>query len=142
MKSRTIFNYDTDEVSLSTGWTTTQPSLTQQQFKDECDINTIAKNFGLTGQLPPPVYAPTYGDFTEVEDFQGALHAIQRASASFMELPANVRERFNNDPARFVDFCSDARNAPEMATLGLSRSAAPPAPKPPDPVNPTPSSPV
>lgn len=142
MNVRTPFNYDVDGASLATAWSTSQPSMTQQQFKDECDINTIVKQFGLTGKLPSAVYAPTFGDFTEIEDFQSALHALQRASDSFMELPANVRERFNNDPARLVEFCSDERNREEMKALGLSRSAPPVPPKVPDPVNPTPASPV
>lgn len=139
MFTRTPFNYDADDVSLETAWVSDMPSLTQQQFKAECDINNIAKQFGLTGQLPGAIYAPTFGDFTEVSDFQSALHAIQNATNSFMELPSSVRSRFQNDPALLVEFCSDPRNAAEAATLGLTRSA-PPKPTPvPEPVNPTPS---
>lgn len=139
---RSIFNYDTDEVSLATGYSSDMPTMTQQQFKDECDINTIAKNFGMTGRLPSAIYAPTYGDFTDVEDFQGALHAIQEASNAFMLLPANVRERFQHDPAKLVEFCSDSRNADEMAELGLSKQAPKPIPAAPQPVTPTPTSPT
>lgn len=142
MNVRSIFNYDPDEVSIATAWSSDQPSMTQQQFKDECDINTIAENFGMTGRLPLAVYAPTYGDFEDIGDFQTALHAIQEASNSFMALPANVRERFNHDPAKLVEFCSDSRNADEMAALGLSRQAPKPAPALPQPVTPTPTSPT
>jgi len=142
MNVRSIFNYDPDEVSLATAYRSDQPSMTQQQFKEECDINTIARNFGMTGRLPSAVYAPTYGDFTDVEDFQSALHAIQDATDSFMALPANVRERFNHNPARLVEFCSDPRNADEMAELGLSRQAPKPVPPAPQPVTPIPSSPT
>ena len=35
---------------------------------------------------------------------QDALHAILSADESFMQLPADVRFRFENDPAQFVDF--------------------------------------
>lgn len=142
MNVRTPFNYDTDETSRLTAWSSDQPSMTQQQFKDECDINTIAKNFGLTGQVPTAVYAPTYGDFTDIEDFQGALHAIQAATDAFYELPASVRERFQHRPDALVAFCSDARNADEMAALGLTKSAPKPIPPAPQPVLPTPASPV
>lgn len=144
MHVRTIFNYDTDATSRLTAWESDMPSMTQQQFKDECDINTIVKQFGLTGKLPEAgsVYAPTYGDFTDIDDFQSALHALQRASDSFMELPAHVRERFQNDPAKLVAFCSDARNADEIRALGLSKDAPPVPPKTPDPVLPTPASAV
>lgn len=139
--SRNAYNYDTDLASESTGLVTTLPSLAQQQYKDECDINNIAKQFGLTGQLPPPVYLPTFGDFTEVTDFQSALHAIQRAEASFLAMPSHVRERFQNDSQKFLEFTSDARNASELRALGLFKDApTPPAPQP-GPVNPTPLTP-
>lgn len=133
---RNPFNYDADAASLETSLLMTQPSLAQQQFKDEVDVNNIARQFGLTGRLPTPVYMPTFEDFLDVEDFQGALHAIQRADASFHAMPAKVRERFQNDPTRFVEFCSDARNREEAAQLGLMRDAPPVVPPSPDPVNP------
>ena len=36
-----------------------------------------------------------------------------------MALPADVRARSGNDPAGFVDFCSDDNNADEVEKLGL-----------------------
>lgn len=138
MISRNAFNYDTDAASKATAQLNTLPSLTQQQFKDECDINTIVRQFGITGHLPLAVYLPTFGDFDQVEDFQSALHAIQRAEASFAAMPANVRERFMNNPQKFLEFTSDSRNADEARALGLFRDAPSPPPTTPSPVNPTP----
>lgn len=142
LKTRNALNYDTDHASLSTGLVTTEPSLAQQQFKDECDINNIARQFGLTGQIPQPVYLPTFGDFSEVTDFQSALHAIQRAEASFMAMPAHVRERFQNNSQKFLEFTSDARNSDELRALGLFRDAPSPQPSQPPTVTPTPSVPT
>lgn len=142
MFSRNGFNYDPDQASEATSWYSDQPSMTQQQFRDECDINTIVRQFGITGKLPEAVYQPTYGDFLVVEDFQGSLHAIQRATDSFMMLPANVRERFQNDPGKFVDFCSDPRNVAELKELHVSKEAPPPVKPVPSPTTPTPTSPV
>ncbi|QXP08628.1 MAG: internal scaffolding protein [Arizlama microvirus] len=139
--ARNAYNYDTDAASKFTGLVTTLPSLAQQQYKDESDINTIAKNFGLTGKLPAPVYLPTFGDFSDVSDFQSALHAIQRANASFDAMPSHVRERFANDPQQFLEFTSDTRNAEELRKLGLFKDAPSPPPSKPGPVNPTPLSP-
>lgn len=139
--TRNPYNYDTDQASYMTGLVTTLPSLAQQQYKDETDINTIAKQFGLTGKLPTPVYLPTFGDFSEVNDFQSALHAIQRAEASFLAMPAAVRERFGNSSQRFLEFTSDSRNADELRALGLFRDAPTPPTPGPGPVNPTPLSP-
>lgn len=142
MNIRTPFNYDPDEASRLTAWCSDEPSMTQQQFKDECDINTIVRLFGLTGKMPAGVYQPTYDDFTEVDDFQGSLHAIQRATAAFMELPAHIRERFQNNPAHFVDFCSDVRNAEELKSWNVSKDVPPPIKPEPSPTAPTPTSPV
>jgi len=116
---RTAYNFDSDAVSLATGFSSDLPSLTQQQFKEECDINNIALRFGLTGQMPVGVRMPTYGDFTGVEDYQSALDAIMSAERSFMQLPPQVRERFGNDPQAFVAFCSDPANKDEAQALGL-----------------------
>ncbi|QXP08621.1 MAG: internal scaffolding protein [Arizlama microvirus] len=139
--ARNAYNYDADSASKFTGLITTLPSLAQQQYKDECDINNIAKQFGLTGKLPQPVYLPTFGDFSEITDFQSALHAIQRAEASFMAMPSHIRERFNNDSQKFLEFTSDSRNAAEVRSLGLFKDAPTPPPSSPGPVNPTPLSP-
>jgi phage internal scaffolding protein len=94
--------------------------LTKQSFKEECDINTIVRMFGVTGKVPANVRMPTYGDFEDVGDFREAMEAINAASASFAEMPSEVRERFSNDPAKFVDFCSNEANKAEAERLGLT----------------------
>lgn len=85
------------------------------------------RRFGLTGVLPSGVRQPTYGDFVGVSDYQSALAVIESADESFYAMPADVRARFGNDPAQFVDFCSDPANLSEMRKLGL---AVPETPEP------------
>lgn len=116
---RTPYNYDTMQVSDETGLSCPEPSLAQQNAKDESDINTIVRRFGLTGELPSGVRAPQYGDFTEATDYHTAMNAVISANNAFMQLPADVRARFNNDAGAFVDFCSDDRNREEAKKLGL-----------------------
>lgn len=118
---RTPYNYDAGEVSLETGCYNDLPSLTVQDAAEEADINTIVRRFGLTGELPTDVRAPVYADFEEVLDFHSAMIAVRGAEESFMRMPAEVRSRFDNDPGRFVDFCSDIKNLPELQRLGLTR---------------------
>lgn len=115
---RSAYNYDVDAASKECGVECGE-SMTKQSFAEEADINVIVKRFGLMGQLPQDVRAPVYGDFTAVTDYRSALQAVRMAAESFMEMPAEVRSRFGNDPAAFVDFCSDAKNAEEMKALGL-----------------------
>lgn len=116
---RTPYNYDTMEASNESGLACEDPSLAQQHAKDETDINTIVRRFGLTGELPSGVRAPQYGDFTDATDYHSAMNAVIAANNAFMQLPADVRTRFNNDPGAFVDFCSDEQNRDEAKRLGL-----------------------
>lgn len=130
---RTGNNYDMNAISIETGLSGFEKSLTQQHQKDEADINMIVKRFGLTGQLPSNIRMPSYGDFTDVIDYQSAMNAVKAAEESFMAMPAYVRNRFNNDPAKFVEFCSDEKNKDEAIKLGLvpqqkATEETPPAP--------------
>lgn len=116
---RNMLNYDRDAASEAVGLSCPGPSMTQQSFKEECDINTIVKRFGVTGQLPAPVAMPSYSDFSEVVDYQTALNAIRRSGEAFMGLPSGVRERFQNDPQQLLVFLGDEANRPEAEKLGL-----------------------
>lgn len=117
---RSAYNYDVDEVSNASGLTCSDASLAKQSFREECDINTIVRNFGLTGQLPDDVRPPTYGDFSGIFDFHSAMNAVAEAQEAFDALPAEVRARFHNDPGAFVDFCSNPENLPDLRKMGLA----------------------
>lgn len=95
-------------------------SLTQQNFKDEVDINFLLEKFKVTGAVPAGVRLPQYGDFSQVSDYRSALDAVNAARYSFMELPANIRDKFANDPQRFLEFCSDPENADKLIDMGLA----------------------
>lgn len=102
---------------------------TQQSHAPETDINGIVKRFKVTGVIPEGVRRPTYGDFDGVTDFRTAMDAILAAEKSFSAMPSDVRARFGNDPALFVEFCNDENNLEEMRKLGLAVPAkAPPEP--------------
>lgn len=123
---RSRFNYDPDQVSLETGFDSGTESRTQQHFKDESDINKLIERFGIGGELPQGVRMPTYEDFGEVYDFHTAANAIAASNEAFMQLPAEIRfNRFRNDPASFVAFCSDDKNRAEAERLGLVPAARP-----------------
>lgn len=97
-----------------------EASMTQQQFKDECDINNIMKKYQTTGEfLHLTKKQGTYGDFSELTDYQGMLHKVMQADAAFAALPADVRLRFKNDPAELISFLQDEKNHDEGVKLGL-----------------------
>lgn len=130
---RTPYNYDMREASKEAAIVTVGPSMAVQSPKEEVDINTIVKRFGLTGELPVNQRVPLLVDFDEILDYRTCLDAVMKAKASFDAQPAAVRARFENDPARLVDFVMDDGNREEAVRLGLVPAPAPapvPAPEP------------
>jgi phage internal scaffolding protein len=118
---RAGFGYDTEEASLEAGLSCPEDTLTQQHDKDEADINVLVRRFGVTGELPQVTVTPVYSDFVDtVNDYHSAMNLIIQADRSFMELPADVRVRFENDPGVFVDFVSDPANIEAIRELGLA----------------------
>lgn len=120
---RTPLNYNTDRVSQETGLDCSEDKggRTQQQFKEETDINTIVERFGISGETPPAMNFPSEQDFTETFDFQTSMNVIVQARESFMTLPAKTRARFQNDPQQFMEFMHDSENIPEMVKMGLAK---------------------
>lgn len=119
---RSAYNYDMDAASEASGLCCMDETLTQQSFKEECDINTIVRNFGVTGQLPEGVHAmPLPSDFQETMDYRESLHVIMEADKAFHAYPAELRARFMNDPARFIEFVNNPDNAEEARKWGLLR---------------------
>lgn len=116
---RTAYNYDMNAASDAAALHCLDESRAQQQFRDECDINTIVRQFGLTGEVPSDVKVPLEGDFADVVDFQSAMNVVRRAEESFMEMPAEVRAEFGNDPGRFVAFVNDPDNRVRAEKLGV-----------------------
>lgn len=116
---RTPYNYDTEQASDESGLKCLDKSLAQQHMKDEVDINTIVQTFTRTGMLPQHSLPPLAEDFTQVKTFQQALDLVVEARESFQQMPAEVRNRFGNDPVAFVDYCSNPDNREEMRKWGL-----------------------
>lgn len=104
---------------------------TVQHHKDDADLNKIVRDFGVTGKMPAPVRVPTYGDFTEVTDYQSAFEAVANAEKSFNQLPSQLREKLKHDPQRFLEYAADPRNLEEMRSMGMiTQTEPPPPPKP------------
>lgn len=122
---RSLFNRPLKNV----GFTFKEPTMTQQQFAEECDLNNIVDhNFRLkdpsfltklqlsSGSVKQE---PIYGDFTEVSDYQSALNIVNNARMQFETLPSTIRDRFSNNPQKLLEFCNDPNNYDEGVKLGL-----------------------
>jgi len=121
---RSPYNYDRDAASDESGLSCGEPSRAIQSALEETDINTIVKRFGLTGKLPDIGRLPQYGDFTGVTDYQSALNLVMAADTAFMQLSADVRSRFHNNPAALLDFVANEANRDEAIALGIVKPAS------------------
>ena len=92
---------------------------TKQSFLHECNINNIMAKFQRTGQINHYAkYAPQYGEITGA-DLMDAMQTIIDADNMFEELPSTLRDRFNNDPAQFLEFIENPENREEMRKYDL-----------------------
>jgi len=135
---RSPYNYDLDAASDEAGLACLDTSLTQQNFKSDCDINVIMRKYSNLHEIPAGVQIPQYADFDQIYDFHSAANAVARARESFDMLPAPVRSRFQNDPGAFVDFALEPKNFDALCDMGLAKKPLNLDPGPPSP-NPAPA---
>ena len=103
------------------------PSMARQEDKDSVDINKIVAKYHVTGVLPPNRDAGIYADVSQMGDYRTAVDQVMKADELFMQLPSDMRKKFDNDAAAFLDFVSDDANHDEMVEMGL---VAKPSPEP------------
>lgn len=137
MEVRNEYDGLQDGVSEESGLRCEDESLALDSQREEADINTIVRRFGLTGTVPSPGTLPlvTNGDFVEAMDLAEAIRLMRAADEAFLAQPAEVRKRFGNDPVEFVDFCSEVTsdgkltNLEEMRKFGLAVPEVVPVPE-------------
>ncbi len=92
---------------------------TKQSFKDQCDINIILAKYDQTGALGHLNKAtPNYGYATS-ENFAEAMRTVTDAQTGFQNLSEKIKNRFDNNPGKLLDFVQDPANKQEGAELGL-----------------------
>lgn len=104
---------------LSVSTVNNQPSKTQQQFKEQTDINNIMKKYQMR-HLPNP-QAGIYLDSTDAPTYQQSLETVIKANEAFSSLSSDVRKRFSNDPTELLKFLKDLKNTEEAIKLGLAQ---------------------
>ena len=123
MLLKTPMIYSRYHLPPNPGYKNDEPSMTQQQFRDEADINNIMARYQKTGVLVDPLTQatrkPMFDDFSELGDFRDHQQAVIDAQEMFMELPSRLRARFGNDPAELLQWLSRPENKEEAIELGL-----------------------
>jgi len=143
--SKTIFrqpydeNYDSSLYSTPVGYDVTsdpvqnltnmlEASLTDQSHVDSCDVNLIVKQYEKTGLLKNVGDGTLrYGDLTNLPTFQEAQNIVVAAKEAFAALPSKIRDRFQNDPEKLMEFIDNDENYDEAVKLGLAIRPSPAA---------------
>ena len=98
-------------------------SLTQQHFAHEADVRNIIKQYDKTGLIANVQKGVArYGDYSEVNEYREALDLVNDANVMFDTLPAEIREKFANDPGQFFEYCTNPENESGMIELGLKEA--------------------
>ena len=98
-------------------------SLTQQHFAHQADVRNIIKQYDKTGLIANVQKGVAqYGDFSEVNEYREALDLVHNANEMFGQLPAEVREMFQNNAGTFLEFATNPENNEEMIKMGLKEA--------------------
>lgn len=104
-----------------------EPSLTQQQFKDECEIESLLKAHNLSqvmGIMNNHNQQPLYGDVSEIPDFHVSQNHLARATEYFEGLPSDVRSRFNNSLSEFLTTLNNPGAREALTEMGVLKKPA------------------
>lgn len=94
--------------------------MADQSFARETDQNEIMRRH-LAGQNVDHLFKRqgVYRDLTLIPDLQEAMEQVTHAQQAFMDLSADLRKRFGNNPVQLVEFLRDSANDEEAIKLGL-----------------------
>jgi phage internal scaffolding protein len=113
--------------------------LTEQSHKKSCDMHHIMKNAERTGVIEHlNAYPAGYGDMPSSTDFHEHMNAVVAAQEMFESVPSEIRKKFGNDPAEFLEFMEDNKNYEAIEKMGLQpeRFMKNPNPREPEPDEP------
>lgn len=109
--------------------------MTQQHFKDDCDINNIIAKYSRGDDISryQRHVLEVDEDFPTGMTLLEAQQTVRNAEETFMSLPAVDRDYFKNDASRFFDYMHDPKNFKEAAERGYLDFTANPNYKPTQP---------
>lgn len=87
------------------------PQLTDQSYKKQCDINTIMLQYQKTGLLPQQTTIPgQYIDTTLTPSLETAFEVTRNAIDAFYNLPPDIRRLMDNNPSQLESFILNKDN--------------------------------
>ena len=120
MMVRTPYNYDRDEVSKNTALVFNDETLTQQNFKDDADLNIMIRKYGVL-----PVQEVNWDEFDSSvipSDYHQLQNQLIEADQAFMGLPAELRSQVDNDPAKLLALISQQEAEAKAAAKAAQKA--------------------
>ena len=100
----------------------TKPSMTDQSYKDSTDAKLIVKQFIKTGVINHLAKVEgQYQDVSEVNSLYESMSKVKEVESYFMDLPAEIRKKFDNDPQKMLHLIVDDEREQEQIDLGLKK---------------------
>ena len=97
-----------------------EPKITDQSYKNMCDINVIMANYAKTGVFGHVnSLEPRFIDNTTIPNLEDAYAIVTRAENMFYELPADIRKLMDNDPSNLEAFVQNPENADILLKNGI-----------------------
>lgn len=98
-----------------------EPTMTQQHFRDECDINKIVERAIRTGDTTVFTSAQRaeFYDASAITDYVDAMALIDDVHDDFKSLPSTIRSMFGNNVKQYVEWMSNPANWNQARELGL-----------------------
>lgn len=112
---------------LVSGLQCLKPSMTSQEFKDECNVNNILKRYAAQAQvmgvplseLLPKLGSAPFGDFSNLEDFMTMKNRVAHATQLFESLPSDVRAKYGNTVEGFLGALNDPKEYKFLSERGI-----------------------
>lgn len=99
-----------------------EPTMTKQEFKDDCDPTKILQKYQRTGIIEHAnQYEPVFGDQSSMT-YHEAKELTANSESMFQDLPSSVRKEFNHDVGAYLDYISNPDNV-ESAKKGETPSS-------------------
>jgi len=118
-----VFCPRTGEVKRRRKKVTTVPAddgMTKQSDKSKACVHTILKQQAKGLFVGMHDNRPLEGEIPDVDSYFEAVKIVTDASNAFAELPLEIRQRFDNSPAKLSEFIHNPDNAEEVYSLGLA----------------------
>ena len=96
------------------------PDRTKQTYLDQCDINRTMDRVKHGASLSHLAnYGGEYGDFSDwdANTYEDMQIQLARANSMFEDLPAELRNEFENDPGKWLEFVNNPENKDRLEEI-------------------------